>query len=92
MTNGLVRRTWRVAPNAATVGFDNLMTGAAVIRGVKPEAILELDGAKYSVGGLSGQPQYAYLRPEWIDALNNTRSACVRGPCTAAPFDALSIR
>jgi len=69
MTNGLIRRTWRVAPNAATVGFDNLMTGAAVIRGVKPEAILELDGAKYAVGGLVGQPQYAYLRPEWIDAL-----------------------
>ena len=75
MTNGLVRRTWRVAPNAATVGFDNLMTGAAVIRGVKPEAILELDGAKYGVGGLVGQPQYAYLRPEWIDALKNDPAA-----------------
>jgi hypothetical protein len=56
-------------PNAATVGFDNLMTGTAIIRGVKPEAILELDGAKYAVGGLVGQVQYAYLRPEWIDGL-----------------------
>ncbi|MHB8969790.1 MAG: hypothetical protein ACYC3X_18955 [Pirellulaceae bacterium] len=75
LTNGLVRRTWRIAPNAATVGFENLMTGAAVIRGVKPEAILELDGAKYSVGGLVGQPQYAYLRPAWIDALKNDPAA-----------------
>jgi hypothetical protein len=69
MTNGLVRRTWRVAPNAATVGYDNLLTGAAVIRGVKPEAVVELDGVKYNVGGLVGQPQYAYLRPEWVDAM-----------------------
>ena len=50
MVNGLVRRSWRIAPNGATVGFDNLMTGAAVIRGVKPEAVLEFDGVKYSVG------------------------------------------
>jgi hypothetical protein len=69
MTNGLVRRTWRLAPNAATVEFDNLLTGSAVIRGVKPEAILELNEARYDVGGLVGQPKYAYLRPEWIDAL-----------------------
>ena len=75
MTNGLVRRSWRIAPNAATVGFDNLMTGAAVIRGVKPEAVLEFDGVKYSVGGLVGQPQYAYLQPEWIDTLKNDPAA-----------------
>jgi hypothetical protein len=75
MTNGLVRRIWRLAPNAATVGFDNLLTGAAVIRGVKPEAVLELDGTKYDVGGLVGQPKYAYLRPEWIEALQNDPAA-----------------
>ena len=27
LTNGLVRRVFRLAPNAATVGFDNLVTG-----------------------------------------------------------------
>ena len=32
MTNGLIRRTWRLRPNAATVGFDNLMTGASILR------------------------------------------------------------
>jgi hypothetical protein len=41
----------------------------ADLRQCRPEAILELDGAKYAVGGLSGQAEYAYLRPEWIDAL-----------------------
>jgi len=69
LTNGLIARRFRLLPNAATVGFDKLLTGSAIIRGVKPEAILELDGAKYAVGGLVGQAEYAYLRPEWIDAL-----------------------
>jgi hypothetical protein len=38
LSNGLVRRVFRIAPNAATVALDNLMTGESVIRGVKPEA------------------------------------------------------
>ncbi|MBI5095357.1 MAG: alpha-galactosidase [Candidatus Hydrogenedentes bacterium] len=69
MSNGLIRRTWRVAPNAATVAYDNLVTDTSLIRGVKPEAIVELDGVKYDVGGLLGQPDYAYLRADWVDAL-----------------------
>ena len=51
MTNGLISRRFRLLPNAATVGFDNLMTGSAILRGVKPEAMLELDGVKYALGG-----------------------------------------
>jgi hypothetical protein len=35
MTNGLISRSFRLLPNAATVGFDNLLAGAAVLRGVK---------------------------------------------------------
>ena len=66
MTNGLIRRTWRLTPNGACVGFDNLMTGSAVLRGVKPELRLQLDGKNYDVGGLAGQPIYAYLSPEWL--------------------------
>lgn len=69
MTNGLVRRTWRVAPNGATVGFDNLMTGESMLRGVKPELRLTLDGKDYNLGGLDGQPNYAYLRSEWLDTM-----------------------
>ena len=69
LTNGLIRRTWRLTPNAATVGYDNLMTGESVIRGVKPEAAIELEGERLDVGGLRGQEEYAYLRREWIDDL-----------------------
>ncbi len=69
LTNGLISRTFRLKPNAVTVGFDNLMTGAALLRGVKPEAIVEIDGVRYEVGGLKGQPNYAYLDPRWLDQL-----------------------
>jgi hypothetical protein len=70
ITNGLVRRTWKLRPNAATVGFDNLMTGAAILRGVKPEAYVEVNWQKLVVGGLIGQPDYAYLTPEWVDRMS----------------------
>ena len=35
LANGLLRRVFRLAPNAATVGFDNLVTGASAEKGVK---------------------------------------------------------
>ncbi len=75
LDNGLIRRTFRITPNAATVGFKNLMTGESIIRGVKPEASLMLDGIEYPVGGLLGQPNYAFLRAEWIEALTNNPDA-----------------
>ena len=75
MTNGLVSRTWRIQPNAATVAFDNLMTTESIIRGIKPEAIVEIDGVKYEIGGLLGQEEYAYLRYEWLDDMSSNPDA-----------------
>ncbi|MFH1919272.1 MAG: hypothetical protein ABIP48_05200 [Planctomycetota bacterium] len=66
LDNGLLRRTFRIAPNGATVGLDNLMTGQAILRGVKPEALVTINGVRYEIGGLTGQPNYAYLLPEWL--------------------------
>jgi hypothetical protein len=71
LTNGLISRTLRLWPNAATVAYDNLITGQSILRGVKPEAIVELDGQKYEVGGLQGQVEYAYLQAGSIDSLSN---------------------
>ena len=70
LANGLMRRTFRLEPNAATVAFDNLATGASMLRGVKPEASVTIDGETFDVGGLKGQPNYAYLAPEWLDGLS----------------------
>ncbi|HBY58174.1 MAG TPA: alpha-galactosidase [Solibacterales bacterium] len=69
LSNGLIRRAWRLTPNAATVAFDNLITGASLLRAVRPEAMVEIDGRMVAAGGLQGQPEQAYLRREWLDGM-----------------------
>jgi hypothetical protein len=69
LSNGLTTRRFLLTPNAATVALDNHMTGATLLRGVKPEAQLILDGRPLDVGGLKGQPNYAYLLDEWKETL-----------------------
>ncbi|WP_420601592.1 hypothetical protein [Flagellimonas sp.] len=66
MTNGLIRRVFRISPNAATIRLDNLVTGESLLRGIKPEAVVKINGVNYDVGGLKGQPNYAFLKSEWI--------------------------
>lgn len=75
LTNGLIQRKIALAPNAATIEFRNLLTGDSILRGVKPEATIELDGQSYRVGGLIGQPNYAFLDPQWIPTLRNDPQA-----------------
>ena len=75
LSNGLIRRAFRLSPNAATVGLDNLVSGESLLRGVKPEAVLVLDGQRVEVGGLKGQPNYAFLLDEWLDALESSPDA-----------------
>lgn len=70
LSNGLIRRSFRLAPNLATVGLDNLMNGENLLRGVKPEALVTLNGKTYAVGGLKGQSNYAFLRPQDLDQLS----------------------
>ena len=75
LSNGLIERRIALAPNAASIGFRNLITGETILRGVKPEATVELDGLSYDVGGLQGQPNYAFLDPSWIPSLKNNPDA-----------------
>lgn len=75
LDNGLVRRTWRMSPNGACVGFDNLMTGQSMLRSVRPEARVTIDGVAYEVGGLTGQPNHAYLTPAWLDEMGTNPAA-----------------
>ncbi|MCB1125336.1 MAG: hypothetical protein KDM81_02490, partial [Verrucomicrobiae bacterium] len=69
LANGLVARTFRLSPNAATIGFDNLASGQALLRAVKPEAIVTIDGQRYEIGGLKGQVDHAFLRPDELAQL-----------------------
>lgn len=67
LANGLIVRRFRISPNLSTVDYQNLTTGEQLVRSVRPEAVLVIDGQKYQVGGLYGQKEHAYLREEWID-------------------------
>jgi hypothetical protein len=75
LNNGLIRRAFRLAPNAATVEFDNLPADQPLLRAVRPEAILKVDNFEVAVGGLKGQTNHGYLRREWIDSMTNDPSA-----------------
>jgi hypothetical protein len=96
LENGLLRRTFRLEPDGATVALDDLMTGASLLRAVGPEARLELDGRALAVGGLLGQPDRAYLRPSWLEQLRADPEALHlarwrEGP-TEAPFAWARVR
>jgi hypothetical protein len=70
LDNGLVRRTFRVKPNLACIDYSNLSNGQQLLRAVKPEARVVIDGKEYAVGGLEGQKENAYLLPEWVDSMH----------------------
>ena len=69
LSNGLVSRTIRISPNAATVSFFNLATEEEFVRSVRPEAEIEIDSLIFPIGGLLGQPVHNYLLPEWIETM-----------------------
>ncbi|MEP6747522.1 MAG: alpha-galactosidase [Bacteroidota bacterium] len=70
--NGLVKRVFRLSPNLACVDYKNLSNGQQLLRAVKAEARLTIDGKDYNVGGLYGQHENAYLLPEWIDGFKDS--------------------
>jgi hypothetical protein len=69
LENGLVRRTFRVSPNAACTDLLNRSSGQQLLRSVRPEARITLGGETYNIGGLYGLQEHAYLKREWVDSL-----------------------
>ncbi len=65
--NGLIRRIFRISPNIVCYDFRNMINGQELIRAIEPEAIVTIDGKPYSVGGLHGQQEKAFFKPEWLD-------------------------
>lgn len=69
ISNGLVARVFRLTPNLATLDIVNLMTGENMLRAVSGEGELTLNGQVWSLGGLQGQPERGYIRPEWVEQM-----------------------
>ncbi len=69
LSNGLIKRVFRLGPNMVCTDFKNLSSGEQLLRSVKPEARITINGKAYNIGGVSGQKENAYLRPEWLDSM-----------------------
>ncbi len=88
LSNGLVRRHIRLTPNAATVALDCTITTQSLLRSVRSEAVVQLNGKVYAVGGLVGQPVHNYLKREWVDGLKADPEAFVFGGFESGPTEA----
>ena len=77
LSNGLLRRTFALTPNGATIALDNLMTGQSELRAVRPEALLVINGKEYPVGGLEGQPVHNFLTKGFLKEMHRCDSAFV---------------
>lgn len=69
LNNGLARRVFRLQPDAATVRLDNAVSGEALLRSIRSEAVVEINGESISLGGLLGQPAHNFIKPEWLGTL-----------------------
>ncbi|WP_442587825.1 alpha-galactosidase [Pedobacter sp. AW31-3R] len=70
--NGLLKRVFRLLPNLACTDFSNLRTGRQLLRTVKEEARLTINGKVYHVGGLGGLKEKAYLLKEWVEHMTTS--------------------
>lgn len=75
LDNGLIARAFVVSPNFATVDLINRSAGESMLRGVKPEARVSINGTEYAIGGLVGQPDLAYLNPAWLETMQSDPNA-----------------
>ncbi len=74
ISNGLVKRSFRITPNLACFDYKNLVTGQQLLRAIKPEARLVINGKAFNVGGLYGQKENAYLQPSWLEEFSMNSS------------------
>ena len=73
--NGLVKRVFRVSPDLACIDYTNMLNGQQLLRSVKAEAAITINGNYYQVGGLCGLKEQAYFLPEWADGLKKGDSS-----------------
>ena len=70
LDNGLLRRSFLVAPNLGCVELKQLQSGAALLRSVRPEGRVSFNQKEYSIGGLQGQSVENYLQPNDLARLS----------------------
>ncbi|WP_209404853.1 alpha-galactosidase [Pseudozobellia sp. WGM2] len=71
LSNGLIHRKIYLGANAATVVFENLVTGEQMLRSIKPEAEIAINDSTYAVGGLVGLKEHGYFLEDWLPNLSS---------------------
>ena len=61
LTNGLVQRDFLISPEFFTIDFFSAERGQSILRAVSPEALVNIDGLYYNVGGVVANVPRAYL-------------------------------
>lgn len=77
ISNGLVARKFRITPNLATIDIVNQMTSESMLRAVSSEGELTINGVRWYLGGLDGQPERGYFKQEWIEQMTAKRNSFI---------------
>ncbi|MCP5023053.1 MAG: alpha-galactosidase [bacterium] len=93
LDNGLLRRTFHLVPTdngcgVGTVALEDLSEDTSLLRAVRPEALVRVNDQEWSVGGLAGQPNHAYLDPDWVTALVPAEGALGLSALHTGPIEA----
>lgn len=75
LSNGLISRKFEVDKNGATIAIENMVTDQNHLRSIRPEAMVEIDGVQFPVGGLIGQPIHNYLLEDWVGQMERDPAA-----------------
>lgn len=73
--NGLVQRSFQLQPNLVCFDYTNLTNQQQLIRTIREEARITINGISYTVGGLQLPKERAYFLPEWLGNLSSTDSS-----------------
>ena len=92
LDNGLLRRTFRVTPNLACTDLYNRVNGQQLLRSVRAEARITVNGRAYDVGGLHGLEEHGYLRTEWVDSLKASDSDFMLASYSVGPIAPRFVR
>lgn len=70
LANGIVARRWHLSGTTlACTSLGLLSDRTEFLRAVRPEAEVTIDGEVVKIGGMSGQPDQAYLNPDWLTGM-----------------------
>ena len=68
LSNGLIERRIRLSPFTATTEYQHLgQASNTLLRSVRPEALVVLNGVQYAVGGCKPLPNGAFFEASWLE-------------------------